>query len=182
VVEEAILFLRRRLPAERAGGVEWWLSRMKTNRVGVDFHQDRDETLFRRSGTLRHPLLASVLFLNRVRGGALAVTTQRANPKHPSCAPLPLDADLVAPRPNRLVWFHGRLTHGVLDLANQVPSGAVRGQGELRLAVVMNWWRQRPTEVPRFAEVGAYAALRVTDAARRRKGWAALEVDRDFER
>jgi hypothetical protein len=175
VVEEAILFLRGLLPGERAEGVEWWLSRMRTNRVGVDFHQDRDEKLALRTGVLRHPLLSSVLFLNQVRGGALAVTAQSANPRNPCCAPLPLDADLVAPRSNRFVWFNGGLTHGVLDAANQVSAGAVRRNGELRLAVVMNWWRRRPTEVPRFLEVGAYVPLRVTPASGRTKRRATPE-------
>ena len=182
LVEEALLLIRKLVPAGQAEGVEWWLSRMKTNRVGVDFHQDRDERLALQARVLRHPLLSSVLFLNRVRGGALAVTGQAPNARKPCCAPFPLDADLVAPRSNRLAWFNGRLTHGVLDSANQVPDGTVRREGELRLAVVMNWWRRRPTEVPRFAEVGAYASLRVTSAAGRTRRRTTPGMDRDFER
>lgn len=166
VVEEAILLLRRFVPGEQATGVEWWLSRMKTNRVGVDFHRDRDERLVQQGGTQRHPLVSSVLFLNRVRGGALAVTAQPANPRNPACAPLPLDADLVAPRSNRLVWFSGRLTHGVLDAANQVPDGLPRHPGQLRLAVVMNWWRRRPTAVPQYMELSVYKALKLSPATR----------------
>ena len=81
--------------------------------------------------------------------------------------PLPLEADLIAPRPNRLVWFDGSLTHGVLDGENQVPGRKQRSAGELRLTVVMNWWTRRPLGVPSFAEVGVYAALRVAQAGRR---------------
>jgi hypothetical protein len=161
LVEEAVLSIASSLPCRSLVGVEWWLSRMKTNRVRVDFHQDRDEKQSLRGGPLRHPQFSSVLFLNRVKGGALAVTTQPPNTENPCCVPLPLDADLVAPRPNRLVWFDGSLTHGVLDADNRIPGGRARTPGELRLSVVMNWWSIRPTGVPRFAETGAYAALKV---------------------
>jgi hypothetical protein len=133
---------------------------MRTNRVGVDFHQDRDEKLALRGGVERHPRHSSVLFLNKVRGGALAVTRQAPDKRNASSAPLPLDADLVSPRPNRLVWFDGSLTHGVLDAENQVPDGRSKIAGQHRLAVVMNWWTARPLSVPRFSEREVYAALR----------------------
>jgi hypothetical protein len=167
VVEEAVLTLRSLLPRQPIAGVEWWLSRMKTNRVGVDFHQDRDEKLALKGTRLLHPRFSSVLFLNRVRGGALAVTAQPPDVGNPSNVPLPLEADLIAPRPNRLVWFDGSLTHGVLDGENQVPGRKQRSAGELRLTVVMNWWTRRPLGVPSFAEVGVYGALRVAQAGRR---------------
>ena len=162
VVEQAVVFLRRLVPRERVRGVEWWLSRMKTNHISVDFHRDRDEKLVLRGGGLRHPRFSSVLFLNRVRGGALAVTAQEPNPRNPSCVPAPLDADLAAPRPNRFVWFDGNLTHGVLDADNQVPCRRLRRRGELRLAVVMNWWDRCPCDVPRFADARVYSGLRLT--------------------
>jgi hypothetical protein len=167
VVEEAVLLLRSHLPSQPIAGVEWWLSRMKTNRVGVDFHQDRDEKLVKRSGRVRHPRFSSVLFLNRVRGGALAVTLQSPDGGNPSCVPLPLEADLVAPRANRLVWFEGNLTHGVLDADNQVPNDKKRGVGELRLSVVLNWWSQPPSGIPTFSEAGVYAPLRRKSHTRR---------------
>ena len=62
VVEEAGLALRplvrgaRVAGARRGGavaGVEWWLSRMRTSDVQVDFHQDRDEVRFGRTGRTR---------------------------------------------------------------------------------------------------------------------------------
>ena len=176
VVEEAVLSLRPLLLSHPIAGVEWWLSRMQTTRVGVDFHQDRDEKLALRSTTQRHPHLSSVLFLNRVRGGALAVTRQSPDRNNPCNVPLPLEADLIAPRANRVAWFDGSLTHGVLDADNHVPGGKPRGAGELRLSVVMNWWTRPPIAVPRFSEVGVYAALRAdsrvlrTSRARARRG------------
>jgi hypothetical protein len=160
VVEEVICYVRPLVEERGAAGVEWWLSRMRTNRVAVDFHQDRDERLALQGGEARHPGTSSILFLNRVHGGALAVTRQRPNPRNPSGVPLPLDADLVSPRSNRLVWFDGRLTHGVLNGNNEVPNGRPREAGELRLSVVMNWWTVRPVGVPVFSDTTAYAALR----------------------
>jgi hypothetical protein len=82
--------------------------------------------------------------------------------------PLPLEADLVAPRPNRLALLDGRLTHGVLDARNAIPGARLRQRGELRVTLVMNGWARRPHAVPTFEEAGVYAALAVRSAARHR--------------
>jgi hypothetical protein len=157
--ELAILFLGAVFSEAGARGVEWWLSRMWTHDVRVDFHRDRDERLALAGGPERHPRLSSVLFLNRVTGGALAVTAQAPEPANPALAPLPLEADLVGSRPNRFVSFDGRLTHGVLDAENAVPVSRRRARGELRLTLVMNGWARRPHGVPTFDEARVYRAL-----------------------
>lgn len=160
VPEQAILLLRDRLPRGlRVAGVEWWLSRMRATDVQLDFHRDRDEKLALATGREVHPRFSSVLFLNRVRGGALAVTPERPNDDNPALAPSRPDFTLVAPRPNRFAWFDGRLTHGVLDAHNRIPDGRLPGRSRLRLAVVMNWWRARPTGVRAFAKSRVYGAL-----------------------
>lgn len=161
VTEEVILALRSRLPTAPTLGVEWWLSRMWTHDVQVDFHRDRDEALASRTGRERHPRLSSILFLNRVQGGTLVVTGQAPDPSNPALAPLPLDGALVAPRPNRFVWFDGRLTHGVLDGRNRIPAGRSRERGELRLALIMNWWTRRPSAVPALEATSHYPRLRI---------------------
>jgi hypothetical protein len=161
VVEEAILELRPRVVKHlRIAGVEWWLSRMYTTDVRVDFHQDRDEKLALRTGRLVHPRLSSVLFLNRVRGGALAITPQPPEPSNPSLAPRRLDdLTLVAPRPNRLAVFDGKLTHGVLDANNQIPDRKLPGRPRQRRTIALNWWASRPTDTPTWAETKLYRAL-----------------------
>jgi hypothetical protein len=78
---------------------------------------------------------------------------------NPALVPLPLEADLVGPRANRLAMFEGRLTHGVLDARNEVPTARLRRRGELRLTLVMNGWARRPHGVPGFEEAGRYRAL-----------------------
>ncbi|WP_373048745.1 hypothetical protein [Vulgatibacter sp.] len=167
VVDEAALELRRYIPrSERVVGVEWWLSRMSPNDVRVDFHQDRDEKLALAGGPLVHPLVSSVLFLNRVKGGALAVTAEPPCEANPSLAPAILDFDLVAPHPNRFAVFAGDLTHGVLDAKNDIPAGRLPGTARRRLTIAINWWDHRPTGVPTFPEAGVYRPL----AAGRRRG------------
>ncbi len=158
VIEEAIGVLRARAPGKPAGA-EWWLSRMRTSNVQVDFHRDRDERLALTGGPQVHPAISSVLFLNTCRGGLLAVTREPPNPRNPAMAPDTLALDLVQPLPNRYVWFDGRLTHGVLDANNQVPGQRLRREPRLRLTIAINFWKRRPTGIPRFADRRIYAQL-----------------------
>ncbi len=158
VVEEAIERLRAAAGGNFAGA-EWWLSRMRTSNVQVDFHRDRDERLALSSGRIVHPTLSSVLFLNRCRGGLLAVTREPPNPHNPAMAPDTLALDLVEPLPNRYVWFKGHLTHGVLDATNQIPGRRLPREAKLRLTVAINFWKRPPTGVPRFAHRRIYSQL-----------------------
>lgn len=159
--EQAALALWPKVPNRRGViGVEWWLSRMRTTDVRVDFHRDRDEKRALRGGRTFHPQVSSVLFLNEVRGGALAVTRESPCEDNPSLAPKVLDLELVSPKPNRIAFFDGALTHGVLDRDNQVPHRRLSGNEPLRLAVIFNWWARRPEDVPRLSETPTYRALR----------------------
>jgi len=165
LVEQVILALRPRVPLRRGiVGVEWWFSRMRTTDVQVDFHQDRDEKLALRGGPLVHPRFTSLLFMNSVRGGALAVTKALPNEDNPSLAPDTLDFDIARPRPNRFVYFRGDLTHGVLDAHNRIPTGKLPGTSRLRVTLVMNWWSQRPTDIPTFSESKVYRSLALRPA------------------
>ncbi len=165
LTEEAIIALRERVGVPAVAGVEWWLSRMRTSDVQVDFHRDDDESLFRRTGRVVHPAVSSVLFLNRCRGGLLAVLDASPNDANPACAPDALDADLVKPWPNRFAVFAGDATHGVLDANGDIPRRRLPTPTPLRLALVMNWWKRRPEHVPQFAESRRYGPLRIRGAA-----------------
>jgi hypothetical protein len=163
VPEAAILALRRKVEGEFAGA-EWWLSRMRTSDVGVDFHRDRDEARFARTGRTVHPSLSSVLFLNRCRGGLLAVVDAPPCDANPARAPEDLtDVDVVRPWPNRFALFRGDATHGVLDANGDVPHGRLATPTPLRLAIAINWWRRRPDAVPAFATSRRYPALRLRE-------------------
>lgn len=159
LVEHAALALRP-LVQSKATGVEWWLSRMRTSNVKVDFHRDRDNARFDDDGVEVHPLVSSLLYLNRCRGGLLAVTKQPPNPRNQAFAPDRHDFDFVEPRENRFTWFNGKLTHGVLDAENQIPGKRLPREPELRLAIAINFWAKAPRRVPRFAETTHYARLR----------------------
>jgi hypothetical protein len=164
LVEEAVHLLLPTIPARRRRGVvgvEWWLSRMRTSRVGVDFHRDRDNCLFEQTGLEENPRLGSVLYLNRCVGGLLACTPEPPCPENPALAPRVHDFDFVSPRPNRYVWFDGAATHGVLDAENCIPGRRLPAQRRWRLAVAINLWHRRPVGVPTALERPRYRALAV---------------------
>jgi hypothetical protein len=103
-----------------------------------------------------------VLFLNRCRGGLLAVSPKPPDDANPARAPSDLSTlDLVRPAPNRLALFPGDATHGVLDANGEVPTRRLRPAQPLRLAVAINGWLERPTGVPAFAGSRRYRALRL---------------------
>jgi hypothetical protein len=163
VVDEAVLALRARfsdeLPSD-ARGVEWWLGRTDLRDVPIELHADRDNHLFDRARALRHPERSSVLYFNRVRGGCLLVTDQ--HPSRDGTRLIPEEAreyELARPLPNRFVHFQGDRVHGVLDANNEVPTRRLKQPaGRLRYALVVNWWRRRPEEVPSW-DGSIYAAL-----------------------
>jgi hypothetical protein len=162
LVEEAVLRLKRHIPGSRATkvkGVEWWLSRMRTSNVKVDFHHDRDNAYFARTGKERRPKLSTLLYLNTCKGGLLAATTKAPNPKNPACAPDVHDFDFVTPAANRFAFFDAKCTHGVLDSRNQIPGLRVPTEPGWRLAIAINFWALRPEGVPTFAESKFYRSL-----------------------
>jgi hypothetical protein len=167
LVEDAVLELREHVPSalrRQVIGVEWWLSRMRTSNVKVDFHRDRDNAHFARTGREVRPKLSSVFYVNRCRGGLLAVTAEPPNPTNPALAPDRHDFDLVAPVPNRYAFFDARLTHGVLDARNQLPGQRLPTEPDWRVAIAINYWHRRPEAVPCFADSKHYRVL----AGRRR--------------
>jgi hypothetical protein len=157
-VEEAVQVLWSvAAPGRRCTGAEWWIGRSYTTEVPVGFHFDQD---VRAARGLRHPLVSSVFFFNRVRGGQLAITDQRADP---SGRPIPAQAtalQVIQPRRNRYAVFEGVLLHGVLDARGHTPGAKLAGaQGRLRVTLVVNFWAKRPTGVPRWRDTRAYRAL-----------------------
>lgn len=162
VVEQAAARLFQALPASRRRnvvGVEWWLSRMRTSNVKVDFHVDRDNALFDDTGRTVTPVTSSVLYLSSSVGGLLAVTKAPADPTRPACLPDTDDFDLVEPKPNRFVFFDAKLTHGVLDARNEVPLARLPTQRRWRIGVAINFWHRRPRRVGTFLASSHYRRL-----------------------
>ena len=161
-VEQAVLALATFLPSRhRRGvtGVEWWLSRMRTSNVKVDFHRDRDNARFDETGEESNPKISSLLYLSGSRGGLLAVTREDPNPENQAFAPDVHDFDFVTPHPNRFTFFDGRLTHGVLDANNEIPGRKLPREKKLRLAIAVNFWSTRPWGVPLFGTSHHYRGL-----------------------
>lgn len=156
--ELAQALARHARPGPRCSGVEWWIGRSYTTHIPIGFHFDLD---VRGSGRVRHPLVSSVFFFNRVRGGQLAITDQLADRRGD---PVPAQAGqlaVVEPRPNRYALFRGDRYHGVLDARGRVPGRPLPGpRGRLRLTLVINYWETRPAGVPTWVASRAYPALR----------------------
>jgi hypothetical protein len=56
--------------------------------------------------------------------------------------------------------FRGDLLHGVLDAHGRTPRRRLPDRpGRLRIALVVNFWKRRPTDVPTWKESGRYRAL-----------------------
>ncbi len=166
-VEQAVLALAALLPVkQRRGvtGVEWWLSRMRTSNVKVDFHRDRDNARFDETGEEMNPRVSSLLYLSASRGGLLAVTREDPNPENLAFAPDVHDFDFVMPRPNRFTFFDGQLTHGVLDAHNEIPGRKLPREPKLRLAIAVNFWAERPWGVPLFRASHHYRGLALKGA------------------
>lgn len=156
-IEEAVVALARFAAPARASGMEWWIGRSYTSAVPIGFHFDQDVKA--RTG-LRHPLVSTVFFFNRVKGGQLAVTDQVPGP---GGGPRPAEArrlETAAPAPNRYAIFRGDRFHGVLDERGRTPGRPRPGpRGVLRVTLVVNYWDHRPTGVPRWSETRIYRAL-----------------------
>ena len=149
-VEAAVAALWKLARPRGCAGAEWWIGRAYTTRIPVEFHFDQDVKGRRHS----HPMLSSVFFFNSVRGGQLAVTDQV--PGSEAATRL----ETVAPRRNRYAIFAGNLLHGVLDARGRTPGRPVKGPaGRMRVTLVVNYWKQRPTGVPGWSESGLYRSL-----------------------
>jgi hypothetical protein len=162
VVALAILEMKALVPRNLSiVGAEWWLSRMRTSHIEFGFHQDRDGGYRARTGKMIHPDFSSVLFLNRCRGGALAVTAALPDERNTASAPSDHSFWLAVPRPNRFALFPGHLTHGVLDSHNEIPGPRRPKEKRLRLAVAINFWSYAPERIPSFSESRHYRVLSI---------------------
>jgi hypothetical protein len=162
VIEEAVLALWRlsRVRCAPGSGAEWWIGRSYTTRLPIEFHFDHDV----KGAKPRHPVTSSVFFFNSVRGGHLAVTDQRPGAAEAT------RLEAVKPRRNRYALFRGDLLHGVLDARGRTPGRPLPGpRGRLRVTLVVNFWRARPTDVPTWRESGMYRPLCTSRASPNRR-------------
>jgi hypothetical protein len=148
-IEELVALLWKiAKPPRDCAGAEWWIGRAYTNALPIGFHFDQDVKA--RRGR-QHPALSSVFFFNRVRGGQLAVTDQLPGRAGAPSPQKPGALSIAVPRRNRYVVFRGDRFHGVLDSEGRSKGPVSRTPaGRLRVTLVINFWRRRPTAVPLF--------------------------------
>ncbi|GAC1343654.1 MAG: hypothetical protein NVSMB23_17710 [Myxococcales bacterium] len=165
-VEELVALLwATAKPPRGCAGVEWWIGRAYTDALPIGFHFDHD---VKGRGRRRHPLLSSVFFFNRVRGGQLALTDQLPGRGGAPLPAVPTALSVAVPRRNRYVVFRGDRFHGVLDAQGRARSRASRApSGRLRVTLVINFWDRRPTGVPLF--VGSLRAAGALPSAGARR-------------
>ena len=131
-------------PSERAGGAapvlgaEWWVHRRRSNLwyPGHNFHFDHDEGLRFAKGVWQFPRYSTVFYVDAApRSGPTVVLNSSVAPRHrrvgESLATCHLTngsaAWAVWPRARRVIWFDGRLLHGVFGMAapraRELPTG-----------------------------------------------------------
>lgn len=109
---------------------------------GLAFHFDKDEAAFKDTGTMRHPVLSSVLYLTGEADGCVqgptVVMRQRFDNDRRCTVPEDPDACcIVWPMRGRYLVFDGGLGHGVLDSVGQSK----------RITLLVNWWQGPPPQV-----------------------------------
>jgi len=146
-IDDLACRLRPFLPSQPGGcdaepeGYEWWSNFDNT----LDWHRDKDETLFQRDKTLVCPVLATVLYTQvsiRGRGGELSLLSD------PSQAPpyaveltadeIPQKCHSIAPRTNQLVVFDPRTLHRIDPFHGS------------RTSLAVNVWATTPTGILQY--------------------------------
>jgi len=117
-IEELAELVIAKVQPGRLAGVEYWTNSLDTGEH-MHLHHDKDERLFWQTRELRHPLIGTVYYPDRIAftGGELVI-----DGKH-----------LVSTGPNQLAAFRGNLTHGV----QKVKSG-------IRQSIALNLWAETP--------------------------------------
>eukprot|EP01060_Flectonema_neradi_P030812 TRINITY_DN4548_c0_g1_i1.p1 TRINITY_DN4548_c0_g1~~TRINITY_DN4548_c0_g1_i1.p1 ORF type:complete len:258 (+),score=43.41 TRINITY_DN4548_c0_g1_i1:469-1242(+) len=116
-------------------GAEWWWQQQDFDDEPKEYHTDCDLCYGGESGTvLKYPLMSSVLYCSSVGGPTIVFDQEK------------IDGDLVPstptkyllsfPKTGRLLLFHGKLYHGVLQCP--IP------EDQPRLTLLVNWWTERP--------------------------------------
>ncbi|MGH1358892.1 MAG: hypothetical protein ACRBC3_09025 [Burkholderiaceae bacterium] len=128
-------------PPAGVTGVEWWFSVSRINSTPLwllPLHFDRADLFEKKFSRIRHPDLASVLFLNEVPYGDLVVTDQTLTEDGP-WPYQPGAMEFMRPQANAYAVFPGGLLHGVIGRMQQ-PMQA----DQLRITMAVNWWIKPP--------------------------------------
>jgi hypothetical protein len=124
-----------------AVGYEWW----SNDGNHLDWHVDKDETLFRETGTMLHPLWSTVFYTEvaiRGPGGDLILLSDASQPApyvHDLTGKeIPQKHHALSPCTNRLVVFRRGIPHRIDPFVG------------LRTSLAVNLWHQTPLEFEAF--------------------------------
>ena len=125
-------------------GAEWWLQE-RAPEENIGYHYDKDEAYASEHMTMRFPEVSTVTYLGD--GGAPTLVFNQTTPDgNKEVPPLPNEALLVYPQPNKHFAFRGNLQHGVsgdLQLSPSGSGGSADDSGKRR-TLLINWWRSAP--------------------------------------
>ncbi len=149
VAEEAIVELVKLAnPAPECLGIEWWLGRLDHGKQ-LDFHFDRDLTLYNKTGQFVNPLHGSILYLNSFPSSPTVVLDQIPSADGSSKIPeKPKYTQAIEAVSNRYMVFPGNLLHGVIPNKGRSKLDKFLAKGfkssEMRLSLLVNYWDRRP--------------------------------------
>lgn len=126
---------------KECAGVEWWV-RLRPADVPMGFHFDKDESLIRLTGRMRHPAYSSVLYLTDAGGPTIVVDQSVSSDGRKLRPPKAVLGVLSEPRRNGFLVFPGQLRHAVVagERLDQHGTKSVK-----RGSLLMNWWPERPS-------------------------------------
>lgn len=128
----------------QVAGVEYWAHEGGFQPVHYDFDEFYYDTGPPDGGAWPTPLFSSVTFLAAGSGAPTFILGQRQDGAD-DAPPVPTEAALVAPKPNKHLRFDGALAHGVLgaDEDEDRTEEAARS-GAARTTLLVNYWAERP--------------------------------------
>jgi len=122
--------VKSKMPYGAYAGCEWWF-RVTPPGEGNTLHYDKDERLLNKKGALRHPLVATVLYLDDTKVPTVLL------PSGPDGEEV-----LIRAKKGRLLAFAGNILHGVWD----------NDTSEERYTIMYNVWGEEPLDLPRYPE------------------------------
>ena len=143
VIVDHLLPLAQRHTEETIVGAEWWThTRPIQANLGHNLHFDTDETGLAREGSIRHPVLSSVLYLTT--GNTNDHQKKKKNKDSPNAAGATIVLDqtpdstevakqcwICQPQDNSFMIFPGNLLHGVLPCRGKTNDDVeINGQEE----------------------------------------------------
>ncbi|MDI3454190.1 hypothetical protein QLG01_13410 [Acinetobacter sp. V89_4] len=131
-------------------GVEWWV-RNRPIHESMNFHFDKDESLYNLTGKVKVPRLSTVLYLSSCSSYTL-VSNQMVDEKGAVIPSFPTSITIVDCEINKLLCFSGNLSHAVQG---------IKENGK-RITLIMNWWcNYIPLNIPNSPDIVKFPLLEI---------------------